>query len=75
VVGLPDPERGMLVAAHCVLKPNYHPGASLIKELQDHVKQLLAPYKYPRVIDFVSSLPRTATGKLQRYKLRQPSSD
>ena len=75
VIGQPDTERGMLVAAFCVLKPNYHPGATLVKELQDHVKQLLAPYKYPRVIEFVSSLPRTATGKLQRYKLRQHPND
>ena len=71
VIGLPDADRGMLVAAFCVLKPNYQAAGSLTKELQDHVKQLLAPYKYPRRIHFVPSLPRTATGKLQRYLLRQ----
>ena len=75
VIGMPDEQRGMLVAAFCVLKHNYHPSASLVKELQDHVKQLLAPYKYPRRIDFVDSLPRTATGKLQRYKLRDLFTD
>ena len=75
VIGKPDKDRGMVVQAFCVLKHNYQAGDSLTKELQDHVKQLLAPYKYPRIIEFLPALPRTATGKLQRDKLRDPSPD
>jgi 2-aminobenzoate-CoA ligase len=72
VVGLPDEARGMLVKAFVVLKPG-HPGdAALVKTLQDHVKAALAPFKYPRQIEFLAKLPRTETGKLQRFKLRQP---
>lgn len=70
VIGKPDPERGMVVQAFCVLAPDFTPGPHLVKELQDHVKQHLAPYKYPRNIVFVDQLPRTPTGKLQRFKLR-----
>jgi len=75
VIGKPDKDRGMVVQAFCVLKHNYQPQDSLIKELQDHVKQQLAPYKYPRVIEFLPALPRTPTGKLQRYKLRDQFTD
>ena len=71
VIGKPDPERGMLVKAFCVLKPGQTGSAALVKALQDHVKAEIAPYKYPREIEFVASLPRTETGKLQRFKLRQ----
>ena len=70
VIGQPDAERGMLVVAFCVLHASYTPSDDLVKALQDHVKQQLAPYKYPRMIRFLPSLPRTATGKLQRFKLR-----
>jgi 2-aminobenzoate-CoA ligase len=70
VVGKPDDERGMIVKAFVVLKPNYANDTNLVKTLQDHVKATLAPYKYPREIEFRSSLPRTETGKLQRFKLR-----
>jgi 2-aminobenzoate-CoA ligase len=70
VVGKPDDERGMIVKAFVVLKPNYANETNLVKTLQDHVKATLAPYKYPREIEFRSSLPRTETGKLQRFKLR-----
>jgi 2-aminobenzoate-CoA ligase len=71
VVGKPDEERGMIVKAFCVLKPG-HPGdAAMVKALQEHVKATIAPYKYPREIVFLPSLPRTETGKLQRFKLRQ----
>ena len=71
VIGKPDAQRGMIVKAFCVLKPG-HPGdAAMVKALQDHVKASIAPFKYPREIDFVPSLPRTETGKLQRFKLRQ----
>ena len=71
VVGKPDEERGMIVKAFCVLKPGHAGDAAMVKALQDHVKATIAPYKYPREIDFLASLPRTETGKLQRFKLRQ----
>jgi 2-aminobenzoate-CoA ligase len=70
VVGLPDEERGQVVTAFVVLQPNANPSAALAKELQDFVKREIAPYKYPRHVEFVESLPRTATGKLQRFRLR-----
>ncbi|MES2911934.1 MAG: AMP-binding protein [Pseudomonadota bacterium] len=72
VVGLPDEERGMIVKAFVVLKPGQQDGAETVKALQDHVKGALAPFKYPRQIEFVDKLPRTETGKLQRFKLRTP---
>lgn len=71
VIGKPDDDRGMIVKAFCVLKPGHEPGPELVKALQDHVKATIAPYKYPREIEFLPSLPRTETGKLQRFKLRQ----
>ena len=70
VVGAPDAERGTIVKAYVVLKPGFAGDASLAKALQDHVKATIAPYKYPRAIEFRDSLPRTETGKLQRFKLR-----
>ena len=70
VIGKPDEERGMVVKAFCVLKPGHTGDAMLVKALQDHVKASIAPYKYPREIEFVTALPRTETGKLQRFKLR-----
>ena len=73
VVGVPDVERGMLIKAFCVLKAGELGDAALVKTLQDHVKASIAPYKYPRDIEFVPTLPRTETGKLQRFKLKQPS--
>jgi len=73
VVGAPDAERGTIVKAFVVLKPGYRHGAPLAAELQEHVKQAIAPYKYPRAIEFVDALPRTETGKLQRFKLRTPT--
>jgi len=71
VIGKPDDDRGMIVKAYCVLKPGHTGDAALCKALQDHVKATIAPYKYPREIEFVDVLPRTETGKLQRFKLRQ----
>jgi 2-aminobenzoate-CoA ligase len=71
VIGKPDEERGMIVKAFCVLKPGHAGDAAMVKTLQDHVKASIAPFKYPREIQFVDSLPRTETGKLQRFKLRQ----
>jgi 2-aminobenzoate-CoA ligase len=71
VVGAPVPERGTIIKAFVVLKPNYPRDAAMVKTLQDFVKQHIAPYKYPRAIEFVDALPRAGTGKLQRYRLRQ----
>ncbi len=70
VVGAPDPVRGTVVKAFVVLKPGEEKSEQMIKTLQDHVKAAIAPYKYPRAIEFVDSLPRTETGKLQRFRLR-----
>lgn len=70
VVGVPDTERGQIVTAFVILQPNIAPDDQTARELQDFVKRQIAPYKYPRAIRFVTELPRTATGKLQRYRLR-----
>ena len=72
VVGAADPERGMIVKACIVLAPGRAGDIALVKELQDFVKQRIAPYKYPRVIEFFETLPKTATGKLSRKSLRPP---
>jgi 2-aminobenzoate-CoA ligase len=71
VVGVPDAERGQVVKAFIVLKTGNEAGTELVKTLQDFVKAEIAPYKYPRAIAFVEALPRTDTGKLQRFRLRQ----
>jgi 2-aminobenzoate-CoA ligase len=71
VVGAPDGDRGMVVRAYVVLHPGHLPDGRLAKALQDHVKREIAPYKYPRSVVFVDALPRTETGKLQRFALRQ----
>lgn len=71
VVGRPDDERGMVIVAYVVLKPGHAPDATTVQALQDHVKRDLAPFKYPRDVRFVNQLPRTETGKLQRFALRQ----
>ncbi len=70
VIGTADPERGMVVKACVVLVPGQAGDIALVKELQDFVKQRIAPYKYPRVIEFLEALPKTATGKLSRKALR-----
>jgi 2-aminobenzoate-CoA ligase len=72
VVARPDLERGSIVHAAVVLREGVEPDAAKIAELQEFTKQAIAPYKYPRSIEFVTALPRTATGKLQRYRLREP---
>ncbi|WP_353153269.1 AMP-binding protein [Pollutimonas bauzanensis] len=71
VVGQPDSDRGSIVKAFVVLKPGTAADAAMVKALQEHVKAQIAPYKYPRAVEFVDSLPRTETGKLQRFVLRQ----
>jgi len=71
VIGADDEQRGMIVKAFVVLKPGHRGDDALVKALQDFVKQTIAPYKYPRAIEFRSELPRTETGKLQRFRLRQ----
>jgi 2-aminobenzoate-CoA ligase len=71
VVGAPDPTRGQIVKAFVVLEDGHAAGDELAAALQDHVKATIAPYKYPRAIQFVDALPKTQTGKLQRFKLRQ----
>ena len=73
VVGTPDVERGQLVTAVIVLRPGLEGSPTLVKELQEFVKARIAPYKYPRAVEFVPSLPRTITGKLQRFRLREGS--
>jgi 2-aminobenzoate-CoA ligase len=73
VVGLPDAERGNIIAAFIVLTDPADATDALVTELQDFVKREIAPYKYPRRVEFVPSLPHTETGKLQRYKLRRGS--
>ena len=71
VVGKPDEERGAIVTAFVVLRDGVPTGPETARALQDHVKATIAPYKYPREVRFVTELPKTQTGKLQRYKLRE----
>lgn len=70
VIGVPDPERGMAVAAFVVPRAGFEPGEPLARALQEHAKATIAPYKYPRRIEFRTALPKTPTGKLQRGALR-----
>ncbi len=74
ITGVPDPVRGQIVKATIVLKKGYEPTEKLKKELQNHVKKLTAPYKYPRVIEFVDELPKTISGKIRRVELRERDS-
>jgi acetyl-CoA synthetase len=70
VVGAPDAERGQVVRAVVVLRAGYLASPELVADLQRHVRERTAPYKYPRVVDFVTELPKTSTGKLRRTALR-----
>jgi len=72
VIGVADEARGQIVKAFVVLKPGYPADDATVRTLQDHVKAGIAPYKYPRAIEFRDALPRTETGKLQRFRLRTP---
>ena len=70
ITGVPHPERGQVIKATIVLAPGYVPSEELKRELQDHVKKATAPYKYPRVIEFVDELPKTISGKIKRFEIR-----
>jgi 2-aminobenzoate-CoA ligase len=71
VIGVPNEERGQIVQAHVVLKPGIAGDDACAKRLQEYVKSVIAPYKYPRSVEFRDSLPKTETGKLQRFRLRE----
>jgi 2-aminobenzoate-CoA ligase len=75
VVGAPDEARGMIVKAYVVVASDTIADGALAAELQEHVKREIAPYKYPRAIEFVAQLPKTETGKLRRFALRQMAQD
>ena len=70
VIGVPDPERGSIVQAHVVLLEQCERNDEKVKALQDHVKAMIAPYKYPRSIIFTEDLPKTQSGKIQRFRLK-----
>jgi 2-aminobenzoate-CoA ligase len=72
VIGVPDNARGQIVQAHVVLKDGTLPNPETVKALQEHVKATIAPYKYPRSVKFIEALPKTQTGKIQRFRLRSP---
>jgi 2-aminobenzoate-CoA ligase len=74
VIGVPDEERGQIVQAHIVLKDGTLPGPETAKKLQDYVKATIAPFKYPRSVKFTDALPKTQTGKIQRFRLRPKAS-
>jgi acetyl-CoA synthetase len=71
VVGSPDIIRGFVIKAFIVLKPGFEPGEKLAREIQEHVKAVTAPYKYPRKVEFVTELPKTISGKIRRKELRE----
>jgi 2-aminobenzoate-CoA ligase len=73
VVGVADADRGQIVKAFVVLRAGHAGDAQMVKTLQDFVKSTIAPYKYPRAVEFRDTLPRTETGKLQRFRLRTAS--
>ena len=71
ITAVPDLDRGQIVKATIVLTKNYQPGDALVVELQEHVKKVTAPYKYPRIIEFVKELPKTISGKIRRVEIRE----
>ena len=75
ITGVPDPIRGQVVKATVVLAAGYTPSEELKKEIQNHVKRVTAPYKYPRVIEFVDELPKTLGGKIKRGQIRKSDED
>ena len=70
ITGAPDPIRGQVVKATVVLAKGYQPSQELVVELQNHVKKTTAPYKYPRIVEFVDELPKTISGKIRRVEIR-----
>ena len=70
ITAVPDPDRGQIVKATVVPSKNYHPSEELARELQEHVKKVTAPYKYPRIVEFVTELPKTISGKIRRVQIR-----
>jgi acetyl-CoA synthetase len=71
ITGVPDPERGQVIKATCVLSKGYTASDTLVAELQEHVRKTTAPYKYPRIIEFVTELPKTISGKIRRVQIRE----
>jgi acetyl-CoA synthetase len=71
ITAVPDPDRGQVVKATIILSKNYQASDELAKELQEHVKKVTAPYKYPRIIEFVAELPKTISGKIRRVQIRE----
>jgi acetyl-CoA synthetase len=71
ITAVPDPDRGQVVKATIVTSKNYHPSEELARELQEHVKRVTAPYKYPRIVEFVTELPKTISGKIRRVQIRE----
>jgi acetyl-CoA synthetase len=71
ITAVPDPDRGQIVKATVVLSKNYQASDELAKELQEHVKKVTAPYKYPRIVEFVTELPKTISGKIRRVQIRE----
>ena len=75
LISVSDEVRGNIVKATVVLNKGYQPSDELKKELQDHVKKVTAPYKYPRIIEFVEELPKTISGKIKRVDIRKKDQD
>lgn len=75
VTAVPDPIRGQVVKATIVLAKGYVPSQELTKQLQNHVKKVTAPYKYPRVVEYLPELPKTISGKIQRNVIRHRDND
>jgi acetyl-CoA synthetase len=71
ITAVPDSDRGQVVKATIILSKNYQASDELAKELQEHVKKVTAPYKYPRIIEFVTELPKTISGKIRRVQIRE----
>jgi acetyl-CoA synthetase len=71
ITAVPDPDRGQVVKATIILAKNYQASDELAKELQEHVKRVTAPYKYPRIVEFVTELPKTISGKIRRVQIRE----
>ena len=71
ITGVPDPERGQVVKATIVLTSQYAASPELARELQNYVKKATAPYKYPRIVEFVKELPKTISGKIRRVEIRE----